>query len=137
MKGSIIPYLTFHGQAKEAAEFYTELFGLVNLGVQRYGDADFPSPPEAEDLVIHCHLQKGDFQLMLADSTEVRPQEVQHGLSLTVQCESDQEIQKLYDGLLQEGTMLMELQQTFWGTKYGKVRDKYGFVWDLNCEKEG
>ena len=35
MKGSIIPYLTFHGQAKEAAEFYTELFGLVNLGVQR------------------------------------------------------------------------------------------------------
>lgn len=137
MKGSIIPYLTFHGQAKEAAEFYTKLFGLMNLGVQRYGDADFPSPPEAADLVIHCHLQKGDFQLMLADSTEERPQEIQQGLSLTVQCESEKEIHKLYDGLLREGTMLMELQDTFWGTKYGKVRDKYGFIWDLNCEKEG
>ncbi|MEK3936048.1 VOC family protein [Sporosarcina sp. FSL W7-1349] len=136
MKGCIIPYLTFHGEAREAAAFYADLFGLTNLGIQCYGDADFPSPPEAADLVIHCHLQKGDFQLMLADSTEERTQDMQHGLSLTVLCEDEEEIQRLYDGLLAEGTMLMELQETFWGAKYAKVRDKYGFIWDLSAERE-
>ena len=28
MKGSAIPYLTFYGRAKEAAEFYTNVFGF-------------------------------------------------------------------------------------------------------------
>ena len=28
MKGAITPYLTFYGEGKEAAEFYTNLLGL-------------------------------------------------------------------------------------------------------------
>lgn len=137
MKGSAIPYLTFYGQAKEAADFYSKVFGLENLAMQRYGDADFPSPPEAADYLIHCHLQRGDFQLMLADSVDEQPKEVHRGLSLTIQCENVKEAEKLYDSLREEGKVLMELQDTFWGSKYGKVKDKFGFTWDLNCEKEG
>ena len=30
----------------------------------------------------------------------------------------------------------MELQDMFWGAKYGKVKDKFGFTWDLNFEKK-
>jgi PhnB protein len=29
----------------------------------------------------------------------------------------------------------MELQDTFWGAKYAKVKDKYGYTWDLNYQK--
>ena len=137
MKGPAIPYLTFYGQGKEAADFYAKVFGLENRGMQRYGDADFPSPPEAADYLLHCHLQKDDFQIMLADSVDKQPDNIRHGLSLTVQCDGEDEAQRLYDGLCEEGEVLMELQDTFWGARYGKVRDKFGFVWDLNCEKEG
>ena len=136
MKGSAIPYLTFYGQGKEAAGFYANVFGLENLTMQRYGDVDFPSPPEAADYLLHCHLQKGDFQIMLADSVNKQPDSIRHGLSLTIQCESEEETQRLYDSLRVEGEVLMELHDTFWGAKFGKVRDKYGFVWDLNCEKK-
>jgi PhnB protein len=34
--------------------------------------------------------------------------------------------------LSKDGTVLMELQDTFWGAKYAKVRDAYGIQWDLN-----
>lgn len=135
MKGSIIPYLQFHGEARQAAEFYADLFGLENLGVQTYGDAGVPVPPEAADYIIHCHLAKGEFQMMMADSTAQPPAEPAQRLSLTIQCENEDEINRLYDGLRAGGTILMELQDTHWGAKYAKVRDKFGFTWDLNWAK--
>ncbi|CAM3282543.1 VOC family protein [Filibacter tadaridae] len=135
MKGSAIPYLTFYGEAKEATDFYETVFGLENLGVQKYSDTNFPHPPEAADYLMHCHLKKNDFQLMLADSADKRPENESHGLSLTIQCEDEEEARRLYDSLRQKGKVLMELQDTFWGAKYGKVKDKFGFTWDLNCEK--
>ena len=29
----------------------------------------------------------------------------------------------------------MELQDTFWGAVYAKVKDTYGVIWDLNYTK--
>ncbi len=137
MKGAIIPYLTFYGKGKEAAEFYTNLFGLEQVDMQKYSDANFPHPPEAADYLLHCHLKKGDFQLMFADSVDKTTENNKHGVSLVIDCENEEETERLYNGLREEGLVLMELHDTFWGAKYGKVRDKFGFTWDLNCEKEG
>ncbi|KAA0955769.1 VOC family protein [Sporosarcina sp. ANT_H38] len=137
MKGAIIPYLTFYGDGKEAVEFYTNLSGLERVGVQKYSDANFPHPPEAADYLLHCHLKKGDFQIMLADSADKPSENNKHGVTLLIDCESEEEIERLYDRLLEEGKVLMELQDMFWGAKYGKVIDKFGFTWDLNFEKKG
>jgi PhnB protein len=30
----------------------------------------------------------------------------------------------------------MELQDTFWNSRYGVVTDKYGITWELNLSKE-
>jgi PhnB protein len=136
MKGAIIPYLTFYGEGKEAAEFYTNLLGLEQVGIQKYSDANFPHPPEAVDYLLHCHLKKGDFQIMLADSVDKLPEKNKHGVTLLIDCDSEEEANRLYDGLREEGNVLMELQDMFWGAKYGKVKDKFGFTWDLNFEKE-
>jgi PhnB protein len=137
MKGAIIPYLTFYGEGKEATEFYTNLLGLEQVGMQKYSDANFPHPPEAADYLLHCHLKKGDFQIMLADSADKLAERNKHGIALLIDCESEEEANRLYKGLREEGKVLMELQDMFWGAKYGKVEDKYGFTWDLNFEKQG
>ena len=137
MKGAITPYLTFYGEGKEAAEFYSILLGLEQVRMQKYSDANYPHPPEAADYLLHCHLKKGDFQIMLADSTDKPAENNKHGVTLLIDCESEEETMRLYDGLREEGKVLMELQEMFWGAKYGKVKDKYGFTWDLNFEKEG
>ncbi|MER2090778.1 MAG: VOC family protein [Sporosarcina sp.] len=136
MKGAVIPYLTFYGEGKEAAEFYTKSLGLEQVRIQKYSDANFPYPPEAADYLLHCHLKKGDFQIMLADSTDKPVDNGKHDVTLLIDCESEDEANRLYNGLRKEGKVLMELQDMFWGAKYGKVKDKFGFTWDLNFENE-
>lgn len=135
MQGSAIPYLTLYGEGQEAALFYSDVFRLTQIRVQKYSDANVPHPPEAKDYLLHCQLQRGDFQLMLADTLDPRPTNVRHGISLLVQCESEEEILRYYNGLKQGGTVLLELEDMFWGAKFGKVKDKFGFVWDVNFEK--
>ncbi|NYF23355.1 VOC family protein [Sporosarcina sp. JAI121] len=136
MKGAVIPYLTFYGEGKEAAEFYTKSLGLEQVRIQKYSDANFPYPPEAADYLLHCHLKKGDFQIMLADSADKPVDSGKHDITLLIDCESEEEADRLYNVLREEGKVLMELQDMFWGAKYGKVKDKFGFTWDLNFEKE-
>ncbi|MHA6258825.1 VOC family protein [Sporosarcina sp. CAU 1771] len=135
MRGSVIPHLAFYGEGKEAAEFYSDLLGLEAVYVQKYSDTEVPAPPEAADYLIHCHLQKGDFQLMLADSLEEKPATMKHEVTMMIQCESDEEIERFYDGFRADGEVIMELQDMFWGARYAKVKDKYGFIWNLNFDK--
>jgi PhnB protein len=130
----VIPYLTFYGNGKEAAAFYQETLGLENQGMQTYGESDYPSPPEAADYLLHCHLSNGAFSLMLADSANPGDSGAVN-VALVIDCESEEEINRLYSELQEGGTAVMELQDTFWGAKYGKLRDKFGYTWDLNFEK--
>jgi len=131
----VTPYLTFYGDGQDAAAFYEKTFGLENKEMHRYGGSDFPSPPEAADFIMHCHLSNGDFSLMLADSIESGKSGASN-VSLLIECESEEEIDRLYQALLEGGSIVMELQDTFWGARYGKVKDQFGFTWDLNFEKE-
>lgn len=130
----ITPYLTFYGNANEAATYYERIFDLKNEDMMKYSDGDFPTPPEAKDLILHCHLSNGSFNLMLADSHT--PGEAgTTNVALMIECETEEEIKRLYDELLTDGSATMELQDTFWGAKYAKVIDKYGYTWDLNYQK--
>ena len=130
----VTPYLTFYGNAKEAASYYETIFDLKNEGMMKYSDGDFPSPPEANDFILHCHLSNGSFNIMLADST-TQGESGATNVALMIGCESEEEIQRLYDSLLKDGSAKMELEDTFWGAKYAKVVDKYGYTWDLNYQK--
>jgi len=129
-----LPYLSFYGNGKDAATFYEKTFGLENKEMQTYGESDFPSPPEAADFLIHCHLSNGNFSIMLADSASPGESGTTN-VSLMIECESEEEINQLYNALQEGGTVVMELQDSFWGAKYAKVRDPFGYTWDLNLEK--
>jgi PhnB protein len=135
MKGQATPYLMFDGKAKEALEYYQEVFGGEISNLQTYGEADYPTPPEAEDRVIHAQFKKDDLFLMVSDAFPGSSVVVGSNISLTLEFESEEEIQAIYDALSQKGTVFMELQDTFWGSKYAKVKDAYGVIWDLNFPK--
>lgn len=136
MKGQATPYLMFDGNAREALEFYREIFGGEIVNLQTFGEADYPTPPEADNRIIHAQFKKGDFFLMASDSFPGQPIQIGNNISLTLELESEEEIQKIYDALRENGTVYMELQDTFWGAKYGKVQDAFGVIWDLNYPKQ-
>lgn len=135
MKQQATPYLIFSGNAKEALNYYKEIFGGEITEMQTFGEADFPTPPEMDDRVMHAQFRKGGLFLMVSDSFDTQPINVGNNISLALELDSQEEIESLYAKLNNDGKVLMELQDTFWGAKYAKVQDPYGITWDLNYQK--
>ncbi|MFC4619500.1 VOC family protein [Camelliibacillus cellulosilyticus] len=134
MKGQATPYLTFGGNAKEALDFYKEVFSADITDFKTFGEADYPTPPEADERVMHARIKKGDLLLMVSDSFGDSVT-IGSNISLALELESEDEILQVYDQLSQGGSVFMELQDTFWGAKYAKVKDRFGIIWDLNYTK--
>lgn len=135
MKHQATPYFMFNGNAKEALEYYRGVFGCEIAEMQTYGEADYPTPPEAEHKIMHARLKKGEFLLMVSDAFPGNTVETGNNLSLVLEFETEDEIRTIYSALIEKGTILMELQDTFWGATYAKVKDTFGIIWDLNFEK--
>ncbi|KMM37035.1 VOC family protein [Guptibacillus hwajinpoensis] len=135
MKHHPIPYFSFEGTAREALNYYKEVFEGEITDIQTFGEADFESPPELDDHIMHARFKKDDLFFMVSDVFLNQKVTVGNNISLALELDSEEEIQKLYSRLKEKGTVYMELQDTFWGATFAKVKDAYGVIWDLNYEK--
>ena len=127
-----VPYLTFDGRCAEAFRFYEHLLG-GRLEVQTHGESPIAAdvPPDYRDLVLHARLTVGDQVLMGSDAPpehRTRPQ----GFHVSIQVESAQEAERLWNGLSGQGSVTMPLQQTFWAERFGMCVDRYGIPWIVN-----
>jgi PhnB protein len=130
------PYFIFDGNAKEALDYYKTIFAGEVSGIQTFGEADFPTPPKADDRIMHAQFKKGNLFIMVSDSFPGQSVVVGNNISLALEFENENEIQNIYSRLSEKGSIQMELQDTFWGAKYAKVQDPYGVIWDLNYTKK-
>jgi len=58
-------------------------------------------------------------------------------MSLYVQCDSDDEIERVYDALREGGEVLMPLGSYGFSAKFGWVNDPFGVSWQLNLAESG
>lgn len=136
MKHQATPYFTFNGQAEEALNDYKEIFEGEITDKQTFGEADFETPPEMDDRLMHARFKKGPLLFMVSDSFLDQQVEVGNNISMALEMDSPEEIDMIYNRLKDKGTVIMELQDTFWGATFAKVRDSYGITWDLNYTKK-
>lgn len=66
-QASLLPYLAFAGNAREAMEFYHGLLG-GSLFVQTFGEAGMSDDPALKDGVIHAYLSSESINLMASES---------------------------------------------------------------------
>jgi len=45
-----------------------------------------------------------------------------------------EEIETLFKAFGDGGKVIMEIQDTFWGARFGMLKDKFGIGWMFNCE---
>jgi PhnB protein len=135
MRQQATPYLTFNGNAKEALHFYKEAFNGEILEVKTFGEAEYPTPPELDEKIMHAKFKKDGLFIMVSDAFLNQSIQVGTNISLALELESDEEISTLYNKLSENGTIMMELQDTFWGAKFAKVIDQFDIIWDLNYTK--
>lgn len=137
---SVQAYIYFHGNCKEAVKFYSDVFKTNEPKILLYGDVPGPSDFEQDEatkqLVLHTNLMISGSMVMFSDVPPGVPYTIGNNISLTVVSKEDNELREAYDKLKEGGTVLMELQETFWSKCYASVIDKYGINWQLSLEAE-
>jgi len=112
----ITTFLTFDGRAAEAVEFYCSLFKNSKIhGIERWG----PGGPVTEGSVISASFELDGQQFMAMDVDGGFPKG--EGVSLYVNCETQDEVDHLWDSLSDGG----EQQPCGW------LKDRYGFSWQI------
>ena len=74
---------------------------------------------------LHC-------QYMVIDSYVKHNFSFTPSMSLYVTCDSDDEVERLFTALAQDGAILMPLATYPFSKKFGWVADKVGVSWQLN-----
>jgi PhnB protein len=126
------PYLYFSGQAREAMEFYKEVFGGE---LYRQSRADVGMRDEHPDWLIHCRLEGGDASLMASDTEQASAEARKIELSLTGNDEV--RLRDIFEKLSASGTVESALKKEFWGDIFGKLTDQYGVIWMVSIKSEG
>jgi PhnB protein len=138
---AINPYLIFNGNCEEAFLFYKSVFGGEFPYIGKFKDmpVDENSPKLSEEdsnRVMHVCLPIGETMLMGSDSNE-QSGEIQFGdnFSVSINTDSVEEADKIFNGLSEEGTVYMPMNKTFWGAYFGMFRDKFGVSWMVNFDE--
>ncbi|MBM7660337.1 PhnB protein [Bacillus mesophilus] len=130
------PYLVLNGNGKEAVEFYEKSLDAKVLGIQTFGDlAENPEYPMAEEVkgrVMNAHLKVGNTDLMLSDTFPGNPYQIGSQVTIALLINQEEKTREIFRNLQEEGQVLMELQQTFWSSLYGQVKDKFGVTWQVS-----
>ncbi|MFI8736968.1 VOC family protein [Ectopseudomonas toyotomiensis] len=127
-------YLMFDGQCEAAFNRYAEIFG-GKLEMMRYADSpeDMEVPAEYQQRVMHVCLTVGEQLLMASDNLPQYPYEGIKGCSVSLQVDNVPEAERLYEALSAGGSVQMELQATFWATRFAMLTDRFGVSWMINC----
>jgi PhnB protein len=133
----IAPYLMFNGNAEEAMNFYAQALGGKVIMIQRFGDAPMPSDEASKNLVMHGGVQIGDTHLMFSDTDGKRPANIGDNVHLSLNLSSEDEINSVFERMLEGGNITMPLEDTFWGARFGMLTDKFGVCWMFNWDRPG
>jgi len=131
MPSRLNPYLTFPGTAREAMEYYKEVFGGT-LTMNTFGEYGMQDSPQA-DGIMHAQLETDNgFTLMASDAApgmEHRP-----GDTITISLSGDDsaELNGYWSKLADGGTVTMPLEKQMWGDEFGMCTDKFGVPWMVN-----
>jgi len=139
---TINPYLNFDGKAEKAFNFYKSVFGGEFMGeVNRFKDMPGGDKlPEGEkNRVMHVALPIGKNHVLMG--SDIMPSmghtlTVGNNYYVTIQPESKEEAERLFNGLSAGGKIEMPLEDTFWGAYFGSFTDKFGIRWMVNYTYE-
>jgi PhnB protein len=131
MTSRLNPYLSFAGNARQALEYYQDVFGGM-LTVNTFGEYGAPDAPEA-DSIMHGQLEtERGYTLMGGDTPP--GMEYQPGTNITVSLSGDDadELRIYWAKLSEGGTVSVPLEKQMWGDEFGQCVDRFGIGWLIN-----
>jgi predicted 3-demethylubiquinone-9 3-methyltransferase (glyoxalase superfamily) len=125
----ITTFLMFDGNAEAAMNFYVSLFADSAIAnISRYGD-DEEGP---SGTVRHALFSLNGQPFMCIDSSVRQPFTFTPAISLYVTCDTEAQLDALFEGLSQGGQILMPLAAYPFSRKYAWLNDRFGVSWQLS-----
>ncbi|MBH9966255.1 VOC family protein [[Bacillus] enclensis] len=126
----VTPFLMFQdGKAEEAMKFYTslvegsEITNIVRYGANESGD---------EGTVMQATFTLKGQAFMCIDSNIKHQFTFTPSFSLYVTCDTEEELDHLYEKLNEGGQALMPVGNYGFSKKFGWLNDRFGVSWQLN-----
>jgi len=129
-----VPYVFLPGTARQALQFYAEVFGCAAQlhTLEDFGRTD--GPPEA---IAHGVLSDGPITLYAADATGDQPPVRCEGMLFALLgAAPPATLREWFRKLAEGGQVVDDLQQRPWGATDGQVIDRYGMHWLVGYEEE-
>lgn len=131
MASVLNPYISFQNDARQAMEFYKDVFG-GDLTMNTFGEYGDPNAPGA-DGIMHGQLKTDSgFTLMGADTPPGMQRNPGDNITISLSGDDEQELRGYWDKLSQGGTVTIPLEKQMWGDLFGQCTDRFGVQWMVN-----
>ncbi|MBK3494686.1 VOC family protein [Viridibacillus sp. YIM B01967] len=127
----VTPFLMFQGQAEEAMNYYVSLIPDSEiLRIKRYG----ANEAGAEGSVMQAAFSLKGQEILCIDSNVQHAFTFTPSFSLYITCDTEEEIDYLYEKLLNGGSELMPIDNYGFSKRFGWLVDQFGVSWQLTLE---
>jgi PhnB protein len=129
-------HLNYGGNCEEAFQFYGKHLGgkITMMMKKRDLPAGAPAPEEPDDFVIHARMSVAGVELI---GNDVPPNHFKPVRSsyLYLATDSAEDADRIYGVLSDGGDVTMAIEETFFALRFAQLRDKFGTLWTIICER--
>jgi predicted 3-demethylubiquinone-9 3-methyltransferase (glyoxalase superfamily) len=115
MNKPIYPCLWFDGKGREAAEFYCSVFNNASI--------------KSDNQLVVMMEFSGQRIMILNGGPQFR---INPSVSFFVICDTVNEIDAVWNKLIDGGNVMMPIDKYAWSARYGWVQDRFGVNWQLS-----
>ena len=131
MPSRLNPYISFSDNARQALEFYQDVFGGT-LALNTFGEYGSPDTPEANQ-IMHGMLETDrGFTLMGADTPPGMEHNPGNNMAVSLSGDDANELRGYWAKLSDGGSVSVPLEKQMWGDEFGMCVDRFGISWMVN-----
>lgn len=132
METKLNPYFSFKTNARQAMEFYKNVFG-GKLTMSTFKEFNTPVGPGEENLIMHAQLETDNgITLMASDTPQAMEYHPGTNVSVSLSGENESELKGYYQKLASGATITQPLDKAPWGDSFGMLIDQFGINWMVN-----
>lgn len=126
MSTQATPYISLASNAREAMEFYADVFG---------GQLELIPVHDDPTRVMHSHLvTDAGWHLMASDITDGAATTVAGNVTICIWGDDIAAAQQWFATMAEGGTIHIPFEPQPWGDHYGNLIDRFGVSWGFNFQ---